>query len=137
MLITDTYRSLEIGIWRNGQAQSPLYVHPWDITAGNYHLFRVQSNQQAGERFDVRVENRDGMVDGWLSGRMWLLDYYGQLMGPVAPTLIYTEPTDMPMTTVFPCTWAGDEARENWCGVWVVTTRVTQPARLLPPAKVG
>lgn len=135
MEIIDTSRAIEIGVWHNGQAQAPQFLHPINLAGPGYYVFRVPSMISPAVAFDVRIEfiPEARIIDGYISGRMWLMDNYGQPFAPPRPTLIHTEASDLPMTTVFFCTWMEDpETPAPGHGVWVVSTRVADDYRLRP-----
>lgn len=133
MEIIDTSRGIEIGIWHNGIAKVPHYQHPINLAGPGYYVLRIPALENAAMAFDVRIEFQPEarITDQYISGRMWLTDSYGQPFAPPRPTLIHAEASDLPMATVFFCTWMEtDEDPAPGYGVWVVTTRVTDDYRL-------
>lgn len=126
MEIKDSRRNIEIGIWHNGKPVVPQYQHGVDLKGGGYWNFRIPSHHTSALGYDVRIEFEPGaaIVDGYIPGRMWLLDYSGSVIGTPRPTLIHTEPSDLPMSTMFLCSWVDLPNQPSLAGVWIVTTCV-------------
>lgn len=127
MEVDEKYVRLEFGVWRNGQPMSPLAYHGLELRPGQF-MFRQPDLASAAGAFDIwlRLGNVEP-VDGWITGEMGLSDHYGYRISTFRPALIFTRPSDIPMTVAFPSSVEGE-----YGGMWVVSMRAVHGEYYLP-----